>query len=87
MMMGENRYEITDPNVICEAAECYSRAKFNISAKVGTKGKISLFVCENCISKFTQLNWVNFETQFSHTKSEIVPLVPTFALMLNLALE
>ena len=37
---------------ICEANGCYKLATNKIKLDVGQLGKISLFLCKNCISKF-----------------------------------
>lgn len=64
-MTLDNWKEIVDHDVTCEAAGCCSGAKFNISLAVGNKGTISVFLCENCISKFGKLNrnMTNVSTQ------------------------
>ena len=41
-----------DNNVICEANGCYKQATNKIQLDVGQYGKISLFLCINCIPKF-----------------------------------
>ena len=47
-----NIINIQDNNVICEANGCYKQATNEIRLDVGQFGKISLFVCRNCIPKF-----------------------------------
>ena len=47
-----NNLDIQDNNVICEANGCYKQATNEIKLDVGQFGKISLFVCRNCIPKF-----------------------------------
>lgn len=42
-------------NSICEAVGCFARATNNIAVKVGTLGVISLFLCNDCISKFQEV--------------------------------
>jgi hypothetical protein len=37
----------------CEAAGCESTAARQINVSAGKFGKITLFVCEQCVSKFT----------------------------------
>ena len=37
---------------ICEAVGCFAKAKFKVPVKVGTKGTISLFLCEDCKPTF-----------------------------------
>jgi hypothetical protein len=40
-------------NGICEAVGCFAKAKFKVPINVGTTGKISLFLCENCRPRFS----------------------------------
>lgn len=40
-------------NGICEAVGCFAKAKFKVPINVGTKGTISLFLCENCRPRFS----------------------------------
>ena len=47
-----NIIDIQNNNVICEANGCYKQATNEIKLDVGQFGKISLFVCSNCIPKF-----------------------------------
>jgi hypothetical protein len=42
----------TTNNYICEANGCYKHATNEIKLDVGHFGKISLFLCRNCIPKF-----------------------------------
>ena len=45
----------SDSNInkdICECADCYSKATITIAVEVGSLGVISLFLCQNCVSKF-----------------------------------
>jgi hypothetical protein len=42
--------EINNP--ICEFVGCYSEATNKIAVKVGSKGTIFLFLCDNCKPKF-----------------------------------
>jgi hypothetical protein len=46
--------DIQDNNVICEANGCYNQAANEIKLDVGQLGKISLFICKNCLPKFTK---------------------------------
>lgn len=39
-------------SVICEAAGCFSKAAIKLPVRVGTAGTITLFLCEECKSKF-----------------------------------
>ena len=39
-------------NTVCEALGCYSKATNKIAVKVGSKGTIFLFLCDNCKTKF-----------------------------------
>ena len=48
-----NIIDIQDNNVICEANGCYKQATNEIKLDVGQSGKISLFLCKNCLPKFT----------------------------------
>ena len=48
---------IQDNNVICEANGCYKQATNEIKLDVGQFGKISLFLCQDCVPKFTIGNW------------------------------
>jgi len=43
-------------NSICEAIGCFAKAKFKVPINVGTIGKISLFLCENCRPRFSTDN-------------------------------
>ena len=47
-----NIIDIQDNNVICEANGCYKQAANEIKLDVGQFGKISLFLCKNCLPKF-----------------------------------
>lgn len=49
-----NIINIHDNNVICEANGCYEHALYEIKLDVGKFGKITLFLCPNCIPKFTK---------------------------------
>jgi hypothetical protein len=40
-------------NSICEAIGCFAKAKFKVPINVGTKGTISLFLCEKCRPRFS----------------------------------
>jgi hypothetical protein len=48
--------ESIDPVVInsnvCEAIGCFAKATVSIKVKVGERGKISLSLCNKCVSKF-----------------------------------
>jgi hypothetical protein len=46
------KINIQDKNVICEANGCYKHATNEITLAIGQFGKISLFLCTNCIPKF-----------------------------------
>jgi hypothetical protein len=48
-----NVIDIQRNNVICEANGCYKQATNEIKLDVGQFGKISLFLCKNCLPKFT----------------------------------
>lgn len=47
-----NIIHIENNNVICEANGCYQNATNKITLDVGQFGKVSVFVCENCLPKF-----------------------------------
>jgi hypothetical protein len=47
-----NIIDIQDNNVICEANGCYKQATNEIKLDVGQFGKLSLFLCRNCVPKF-----------------------------------
>ncbi|MGI9010157.1 MAG: hypothetical protein ACR2F1_03095 [Nitrososphaeraceae archaeon] len=51
-----NIINIQDNNFICEANGCYENAIHEIKIDAGKFGKISLFLCANCIPKFTKGN-------------------------------
>ncbi|MDF2736467.1 MAG: hypothetical protein K0S93_323 [Nitrososphaeraceae archaeon] len=38
---------------ICEALECFDQATIEIRIDAGKFGKIPLFLCKQCVSKFT----------------------------------
>ncbi|HET9805740.1 MAG TPA: hypothetical protein VFP49_02410 [Nitrososphaeraceae archaeon] len=47
-----NIIDLQDNNVICEANGCYRQATNETKLDVGQFGKISLFLCRNCLPKF-----------------------------------
>ena len=47
-----NIIDIQDNNIICEANGCYRQATNEIKLDVGQFGKLSLFLCRNCVPKF-----------------------------------
>jgi hypothetical protein len=51
--ISNNIIHIRDNNVICEANGCYQQATIEIKLDVGQFGKIPLFLCANCLPKFT----------------------------------
>ena len=55
--IAHKKIDIQDKNVICEANGCYKQATNEIKLAVGQFGKISLFLCKNCIPKFTIGNY------------------------------
>jgi len=57
MSIPNNLIDIQDNNVICEANGCYKQATNEIKLDVGQFGKISLFLCKDCVPKFTIGNW------------------------------
>ena len=54
--ISNNIIDIQDNNVICEANGCYKQATNEIELDVGQFGKISLFLCKNCVPEFTKGN-------------------------------
>jgi hypothetical protein len=59
--MSNNTMSSDVNNGICEAVGCFAKAKFKVPINVGTTGKISLFLCENCRPRFStdDVNHVN----------------------------
>jgi uncharacterized protein YlaI len=51
--MSNNTISSEVNNSICEAVGCFANAKFKVPINVGTIGKISLFLCESCKSRFS----------------------------------
>jgi hypothetical protein len=51
--MSNNTMSSDVNNSICEAVGCFAKAKFKVPINVGTIGKISLFLCENCRPRFS----------------------------------
>ncbi len=54
--MSNNTMSSEVNNSICEAVGCFAKAKFKVPINVGTTGKISLFLCENCKPRFSTDN-------------------------------
>ena len=52
-IIPNNIIDIQDNNIICEANGCHKQATNEIKLDVGQYGKISLFLCKNCLPKFT----------------------------------
>ena len=50
--MNNNIRTLATNNHICEANNCQYKATNEIKLDVGKFGKISLFLCRNCIPKF-----------------------------------
>ena len=48
-----NIIDIQDNKQICEALDCFEQATIEIKINAGKFGKIPLFLCKKCISKFT----------------------------------
>jgi hypothetical protein len=46
-------------DIVCEAIDCSSKATKMLTLKVGSKGTISLFLCENCKSLFSSSSHEN----------------------------
>jgi hypothetical protein len=51
-MNNNNVSQENNNNVICEAVECNAQATSKLAIRVGTKGVIFLFLCDNCRPKF-----------------------------------
>jgi hypothetical protein len=51
--MSSNNIPSDLNNGICEAVGCFAKAKFKVPINVGTKGTISLFLCEKCRPRFS----------------------------------
>ncbi len=43
-------------NHICEAVDCFSQATVQMEVKVGQQGRITISLCEKCVSKFVEDN-------------------------------
>ena len=52
-IIPNNIIDIQDNNIICEAIGCSQRAINEIKVEIGKYGTISLFLCTNCLPKFT----------------------------------
>ena len=48
-----NKLGIEINKQICEAIDCFKTATDEISLNLGKFGKISLFLCQECLPKFT----------------------------------
>ena len=42
-------------NLICEAEECFAKVTNEIKVRVGPQKVISLLLCNDCISKFQEI--------------------------------
>ena len=51
--MSNNTIPSDVNNNICEAVGCFAKAKVSVAVKVGSKGTISLLLCENCKPRFS----------------------------------
>jgi hypothetical protein len=51
--MSNNTISSEVNNGICEAVGCFAKAKVTVAVKVGSKGWISLLLCENCKPRFS----------------------------------
>ena len=52
LSMDMSDMRLATNNVICEAVGCFSKAAIKLAARVGSAGTISLFLCQECKSKF-----------------------------------
>ena len=57
----QNNTSITDNKIakevnkqICEALDCFEQATIELKIDVGKFGKIPLFLCKECLPKFTK---------------------------------
>jgi hypothetical protein len=50
--MNDNIIALATNKQSCEAIDCHNKATDEISLNVGKFGKISLFLCKNCLPKF-----------------------------------
>lgn len=48
-------------NSICEAVNCFSPAEVQLKVKVGQLGNISLFLCNDCVRKFSEENEIQYK--------------------------
>ena len=53
IQMSSNNITSDLNNAICEADGCFAKAKVSVAVKVGSKGTISLLLCENCRPRFS----------------------------------
>ena len=51
--MNNSLIATTTNNYICEANNCNTEATNEIKLDLGKYGQISIFLCKNCIPKFT----------------------------------
>ena len=52
--MNNNIIALATNKQICEAIDCFKNATDEIKLDVGKFGTISLFLCKECIPKFTK---------------------------------
>ena len=53
--MNDNNISLATNKQICEAIDCFKNATDEISLNVGKFGKISLFLCKECLPKFSRM--------------------------------
>ncbi len=53
MLMNDEIIALTTIKQICEAVGCSNLATNEIKLDIGKHGKISLFLCVNCLPKFS----------------------------------
>jgi hypothetical protein len=54
ILMNDNIIALATNKAICEALDCSNKATDEISLNVGKFGRISLFLCKECLPKFNQ---------------------------------
>jgi transposase-like protein len=46
--------QLINQRITCNAAGCQEKGSIEIHVKAGKFGTVTLFVCPNCVSKFTE---------------------------------
>jgi hypothetical protein len=54
--------------IVCECIGCYAKATDKITLKIGSKGTITLFLCENCKPRFST-NYNNQQNEVESTEA------------------